>query len=92
LPNLPLRVGFVFDQDPVPAVTRGPDAPDSHRYEATAGVGYSFKGFSLDVAYQFLSTVFTDTAPGAAIDGAFRLRMHIVSATLGYRGDLGRKP
>jgi len=88
---LPLRVGFIFDQNPVPAVTRGPDAPDSNRYEATAGVGYGFKGFSLDVAYQFRSTLFTDAAAGAPLDGAYRLRMHIVSATLGYRGDLGRK-
>jgi len=88
LPELPLRVGFIFDQDPVPAVTRGPDAPDSHRYEATAGVGYRFKGFNLDAAYQFRTTAYADAAEGAALDGAFRLRMHIVSATLGYRADI----
>lgn len=88
LPYLPLRAGFIFTQNPVPAVTRGPDAPDGHRYEATAGMGYRFKGFSVDAAYQFRTSAYTDTAEGAYVDGAFRLRMHIVSATLGYRADI----
>ncbi len=39
LPNLPLRAGFIWEQGPVPDVTRGPDAPLSDRYVATAGGG-----------------------------------------------------
>jgi long-chain fatty acid transport protein len=88
LPELPVRAGFIFDQGPVPAVTLGPDAPDSDRYEATVGVGYVFKGFRLDVAYQFFTTAFADTAPGAPYDGAYRMRFHIASATLGYNLDI----
>ena len=88
LPELPVRAGFIFDQGPVPAVTLGPDAPDSDRYEATVGLGYVFKGIRLDVAYQFFTTAFADTAPGAPYEGAYRLRFHIASATLGYALDI----
>jgi long-chain fatty acid transport protein len=88
LPDLPLRAGFIWEQGPVPGVTRGPDAPLSDRYVGTAGAGYAFSDFRVDVAYQFMTTGFAQADEGAALDGSYRLRMHVASISLGYKLDI----
>jgi long-chain fatty acid transport protein len=90
LPYLPVRAGFIFEQSSVPDILRAPDSPNSDQYEGTVGLGYTIKGFRADLAYMFRSTAgFVDAPEGAYLDGAYRLMMHAVCLTAGYKLDVG---
>jgi long-chain fatty acid transport protein len=85
LPRLPLRVGFIFDQSPVPATTIGPELPDGDRFEVTVGAGYELGlGLSVDLAYQYLTTAEISTADSAPLRGTYRADAHLAAISLGY--------
>jgi len=88
LPQLPLRAGFIFDQGPPPPSTVGPDLPDGDRYEFSLGAGYEFKGFRIDVAYQFLTSGTIRPADTAPLPGEFGSLAHLVGLSLGFKHDL----
>lgn len=88
LPQLPLRVGFIFDQAPPPPSTLGPDLPDGDRYEFTLGGGYEFKGFRVDLAYQFLTSGKIRNAETAPLPGEYTSLAHLVGLSLGFKHDL----
>lgn len=82
--NLPVRLGFIFDQSPVPNTTVGPELPDADRYEVTVGIGYSWMGFRADLAYLMMFTGDNDTAPTAPITGQYRSSSHVVGLSLAW--------
>ncbi len=86
--NLPLRLGFVFDQGPAPSATLGPELPDGDRYEFTLGVGYRVSRFSLDLAYQVLFTGKIDTHESVPLPGTYTSTAHLVGLSLGYSLDI----
>jgi long-chain fatty acid transport protein len=88
LPQLPLRLGFIFDQGPPPPTTIGPELPDGDRYEFTLGGGYEFKGLSVDLAYQFLTSGTIKTAETAPLVGTYSANAHLVGLSLGYKFSL----
>jgi long-chain fatty acid transport protein len=47
---LALRLGFSYDPTPAPAETLGPELPDADRLYYTAGLGYKFGNFTVDVS------------------------------------------
>ena len=51
--NFALRGGFLYDETPQPVASMDTMLPDSDRWALTAGFGYNFGGFAIDVAYQF---------------------------------------
>lgn len=81
-PELPIRVGFLYDQTPVAEETMGPMADGDHM-GATFGVGYTFRGFTLDLAYQYFFTKDLP-APSGPIGGTYRARGHFGGVTLSY--------
>ena len=86
--NLPVRLGFIFDQNPVPESTIGPELPDGNRYEFTAGVGYTMWGITADLAYQYLFSEkikATDTSP---LPGTYQADAHLVALSLAYNLDI----
>jgi long-chain fatty acid transport protein len=88
LPQLPLRVGFIFDQGPPPPSTLGPELPDADRYEFTLGGGYELKGFRIDLAYQFLTSGAFENSETAALPGEYTAAAHLVGLSLGYKLDI----
>ncbi len=48
-PKLGLRAGFLYDPTPAPSWAVGPILPDSDRYGITAGFGYAFDRWRLDL-------------------------------------------
>ncbi len=88
LPQLPLRVGFIFDQGPPPPSTLGPELPDADRYEFTLGAGYEVKGFRVDLAYQFLTAGKFRNAETAPLPGEYSSDAHLVGLSLGFKHDL----
>jgi long-chain fatty acid transport protein len=88
MPALPVRAGFIWDQGPPPMSTVGPELPDGDRYEFTLGVGYEFKGFSVDLAYQFLTSGTITPEASAPINvGSYTANAHLVGLNLGYSRD-----
>jgi long-chain fatty acid transport protein len=87
-PNIPLRLGFIFDQGPTPATTRGPDLPDADRYEVTVGGGYQFRGFRVDLAYQYLTTGDAEATDAAPLKGSYKSDGHLLGLTFGSYIDI----
>ena len=91
---LALRLGFVYDPSPVPADTLGPLLPDSNRLFYSAGAGYKFGAWTIDLAYMYLDkkdrTVNNQVnlAPprtGSGFNGTWTGDAHLVSLDLGYK-------
>lgn len=51
---LALRAGFVFDQNPVPADTLGPELPDADRLNYMVGAGYKIGKVTIDGALMYI--------------------------------------
>jgi len=86
--NLPVRLGFVFDQSPVPEDTLGPDLPDGNRYEFSAGVGYTLAGVTVDLAYQYLFTEKVAATDASPLPGTYKASAHLAALSLGYTLDI----
>lgn len=86
--NLPVRVGFIYDPSPIPNHTVGPELPDTDRFLFSFGVGYTWKGFTVDLAYEFLFGPSNDNAESAPISGSRSLHVNILGMSLGYNLDI----
>jgi long-chain fatty acid transport protein len=51
---LALRLGFVYDQSPVPRDTKGAELPDSNRLNYMIGLGYKVGPWTVDVAFMYI--------------------------------------
>ena len=85
---LPVRLGFIFDQSPVPETTLSPDLPDGDRYIFNLGLGYRWRDLSVDLAYMYLFTGQVSTAQNNALVGSYEAAAHLVGLSLGYRLDI----
>lgn len=85
--NLPVRLGFIFDQSPVPSETLGPELPDGDRYEFSVGAGYKFWKMSVDLAYQFLFTGDVQSS-AASLPGTYNTSAHLLGLSLGLAMDI----
>jgi len=58
-----VRMGYAFDESPIPDETLDPILPDANRHLATVGVGFQAGGFGVDAAYTavFFEKISTDT-------------------------------
>ncbi|MCK5796348.1 MAG: outer membrane protein transport protein [Deltaproteobacteria bacterium] len=82
--NLPVRLGFVYDQSPIPDDTVGPELPGTDRYWIALGVGYKLFGIQADLAYQLLITGNDPTGKDVVIPGSRAATAHVVSLGLSY--------
>lgn len=79
------RLGFFYEESPIPADTLRPTIPDSGRWAASIGYGYSGERWHLDVYY--LPLRFTDNrargdAAEGVIDGTYRSHGQVGGITL----------
>ena len=86
--NLPLRLGFAYDQGPAPSTTLGPALPSGDRYRLCVGAGYRLFGVSVDLAYQLGPGVGQNAEASAPLPGTYHTTDHLVSLSLGYTLDL----
>ncbi len=89
---LALRLGFRYDPTPVPAETMGPELPDADKLYYCAGAGYTFRNWTVDLAYMYVQrkdrTVSNIRPEGSNIvgfDGEWSGDAHLVALDLGYR-------
>jgi len=94
-PRWPIRVGFAYDETPVPdSEHRTPRLPDNDRYWLSLGSGYQVADwFSFDVAYThlFAGTAEVDKDPTGedetrgGLKGDFDVSGDILSAQVAFR-------
>lgn len=80
-----LRAGYMFDPTPVPDRTLDPILPGASRHMANFGVGYQYKGLSIDVAY--MAIFFEDRTTKVNIqgfNGEYQSFYHLIAINLQY--------
>ncbi len=84
--RLAVRLGFLWDQNPVPDATLDPSLPDTQRVMPCIGVGTEWWGVYADLAYMpvFALKRSVSADSGAPMAGTYRAMTHDVTFTLGY--------
>ena len=80
-----MRVGYAYDETPIPDKTLDPLLPDSDRHLFTAGLGYTYGRFSVDAAYSafFFQDISTSThQDGFNVD--YKSFSHVLSLAVNY--------
>jgi long-chain fatty acid transport protein len=84
--HLAVRLGFLWDQNPVPDQYMDPNLPDTQRLMPCIGLGTQWSGFYLDVAYMpvfgLKRKVRADS--GAPMAGTYTNMTHDLTFTVGY--------
>jgi len=82
---LKFRIGYVYDQNPVPDETLDPMLPDNDRHDVSAGIGFEYMGFMADLGYMFVymieRTVDEDVNE---LPGTYNAMFHLMSFSVGY--------
>lgn len=86
--NLPVRLGFAYDQSPVPEATVGPGTPDASGYHFSLGMGYRLRGFTVDLAYQYRFSDSVKSTAAAPLPGTYQTSAHLLALSLGYALDI----
>jgi long-chain fatty acid transport protein len=89
-----LRVGYQYDQTPVPDSTFETRVPDADRQGVSVGTGYSIGRVTVDVAYLYLhfnkrsignSTADDLTTNPNSLNGTYKSEAHVAGLTVGYK-------
>jgi long-chain fatty acid transport protein len=89
-----VRLGFVFDESPVPDETMSPLLPDADRFFYSIGAGYKLRNWTFDLSYMYLdkddrsvNNQINVTAPsiGSGFNGEWTGDAHLVALDIGYR-------
>ena len=90
--NWCLRFGYLWDEAPVPAETRGPENPDADRHTLCAGLGYKREHWGVDFAYSYIFVGQADAgdttiAPRSELDatGEYITNIQIFSFSIYYQ-------
>jgi long-chain fatty acid transport protein len=83
--SMVLRGGYMFDPTPVPKKTLDPILPDSNRHMANFGVGYQYKGLSLDAGYKAIFYENRSTTSNIqGFNGEYESFAHLVAINMQY--------
>jgi long-chain fatty acid transport protein len=84
--HLAVRLGFLWDQNPVPDWSLDPSLPDTQRLMPCFGLGTQWAGVYVDLAYMpvFGLTRTVDAESGAPMAGTYKAMTHDITFTLGY--------
>ncbi len=92
-PDYVLRLGYIFDQAPVPSSTLDPQLPDGNRDIYTMGLDYRVKkGLKLGVAYNFIyghkrikdNNILESLLEVDRANGTYRQHIHSLGFSLHY--------
>jgi len=94
---LDVRAGIAYDESPIPKKSVSPRVPGGDRWIYAVGFGGHFKGFTADLAYQYvdaesvkMGSVGADEGalapPNGPLEGKFKdVDAHIIAFNLSYR-------
>ena len=79
--HLDVRLGYAYDESPVPDATLGPELPDADRNNYSAGIGYKDTWGSIDLAYMFVD--FDDRTVSNDIQtGTYKSEAHLFGSSV----------
>lgn len=78
--NLALRLGYCYGHSPVPDATLTPMTAAIFEHTLTAGVGYHWRNFQFDVAYQYYFPVTQNVGTSDLLSGEYSNSSTTVSA------------
>ncbi len=81
------RVGYLYMESPIPSRTMAPTLPDADRHLVSAGLSYSRKDTSLDLAYaySFFDTRRVSDNVNPAFNGKYELSAQLVQISLRHQ-------
>ncbi len=87
--HLSLRLGFLWDQNPVPDKSVDPTLPDTQRVMPCISLGTQWSGFFVDVAYMPVIGLDRKVTlkDGAPMEGTYTSVTHDFTFTVGYHWD-----
>ncbi|PTL83275.1 OmpP1/FadL family transporter [Vitiosangium sp. GDMCC 1.1324] len=83
MPNLALRLGFIYDPTPTPEDTLTPDLPDATRLNFTAGIGYEHSHARVDLGYH-LVVLQEQRSTFPLLPGTYDGLSHVIGLSVGY--------
>ena len=91
--HLSLRLGFLWDQNPVPDKSVDPTLPDTQRVMPCISLGTEWSGFFVDVAYMPVIGLDRKVTlkDGAPMEGKYTSLTHDFTFTVGYHWDTVKK-
>ncbi len=86
--HLSLRAGYAYSPSPVPDQTLTPLTAAISEHTLCAGVGYQWKAWQIDLAYQYNIPMTRNVGNSGLLDGEYsnssiEVSMHVVALTLG---------
>lgn len=88
--NLDLRLGYMYDKNPIPDATLGPVLPDADRHSFSIGQGIHNDSVSLDIAYMW--THFVDRTVSnqnmtemTGANGTYKSDVHLFGAAVTWK-------
>lgn len=82
---LTLRAGAGYDKTPIPDETLTPELPDATRLIGNLGVGLTFGHINVGAGYEFL-WLQNKTSTSPLLPGTYDGTAHVLSVTVGYKG------
>ncbi len=88
--NLSLRAGYCYGQSPVPDATLSPMTAAITEHTLTAGVGYQWKHYAVNLAYQYDLPVPRDVGTSSLLSGEYsnsstQVQIHWIALTTSIR-------
>jgi long-chain fatty acid transport protein len=84
-PQIPVRLGVVYDRTPVPDETVNATLPDNHRIAGSVGLGYKWApNWRVDAAYELVDIMERDIRNDVGPRGSYDSTGHILSVDVGY--------
>jgi len=88
--NFSLRAGYCYGQSPVPDSTLSPMTAAIMEHTFTAGIGYHWKNYSIDLAYQYDLPVTRNVGNSTLLTGEYSnsstsISIHWIALTTGIR-------
>ena len=91
--GLKIRAGYIYDLTPVPDDTFNPQVPDANRHIFTVGGDYTYKSFTLGIAYNYILqegrdktsiTTFNGVPAPLQADGRYNTSIQVLATSLAY--------
>jgi long-chain fatty acid transport protein len=87
--NFAIRIGYCYGQSPVPDSTLTPMTAAIVQHTVTAGFGYHWKHFKMDVAYQYYIPATQNVGTSELRDGEYsnsstKVSAHVLAITTGF--------
>jgi long-chain fatty acid transport protein len=83
------RVGYAFDESPIPDDTRDPSLPGADRHDLTTGIGYGYGSWEFDAAYLYAmisdSPSEQDSAMNGDLSGSYEASAHVLAVGVTHR-------